>query len=84
MGTRVISCTDLRIDNSVFIVPQGRYFMLPTKGVGYVALVDHLGMPRIVETNLTNYLDRYFYYYCCSGDERANPHRDAERAAPRV
>jgi hypothetical protein len=42
VGTRVISCSDLRIDNSVFVVPEGRPFMLPTRGVGYVAAIDHI------------------------------------------
>jgi hypothetical protein len=42
-GTRVVSCSDLLLENNVFIVPEGRYFMLPTKGVGFTMELDHIG-----------------------------------------
>lgn len=42
LGTRVVSCQDLRVENSVFVVPKDRLFMLPTKGVGHVSIVEHI------------------------------------------
>jgi len=44
-GTRTISCTDAVADSSVFMVPAGRLFIIPTKEVGDRLEVDHLAMP---------------------------------------
>jgi hypothetical protein len=52
VGTRVISCQDVRIDNSVFAVPVDRAFMLPTKGIGYTAHFDHISKPPIAAASL--------------------------------
>lgn len=32
-----------RVENSVFVVPKDRIFMLPTKEIGHVTMVDHIG-----------------------------------------
>eukprot|EP01038_Epipyxis_sp_PR26KG_P012077 gene12077-16162_t len=53
-GTRITSCVDIRTDNNVFVVPEGRLFMLPTQGIGYRTEINHIGMrqgkPIILET----------------------------------
>mmetsp|Transcript_14450 Transcript_14450/g.19826 ORF Transcript_14450/g.19826 Transcript_14450/m.19826 type:complete len:637 (+) Transcript_14450:1-1911(+) len=54
-GTRVTSCSDLKPEeDSVFVVPQGRLFMLPSTGVGYRMEIHHIDMPThlpiVVET----------------------------------
>jgi len=51
LGTRVSSCYDLSADNNVFIVPPGRLFMLPTRGVGYKAQYHH--MPLVADQPIT-------------------------------
>jgi hypothetical protein len=44
-GTRISSCTDLSNGDSVFIVPEDRLFMIPTKGVGHRTEILHLSLP---------------------------------------
>ena len=43
-GTRVTSCADVTADDHVFAVPEGRLFILPTKGAGHRTEIHHLGM----------------------------------------
>ncbi len=33
-GTRVTNCVDLKSYDNVFMVPEGRLFMIPTRGIG--------------------------------------------------
>jgi hypothetical protein len=52
-GTRVTSCSDLSNGDSIFLVPERRLFMLPTRGVGTTMDIHHLGIsnrPIVLET----------------------------------
>jgi hypothetical protein len=53
-GTRVTSCADVSADDNIFAVPEGRLFIMPTKGVGHRTEIHHLptanGQPITLET----------------------------------
>jgi hypothetical protein len=44
-ATRVASCSDLNYDDNVFIVPEDRLYMLPTKGIGHRSEIVHIPLP---------------------------------------
>ena len=41
-GTRISSCVDISAEDSVFIVPDDRLYMIPSKGVGYRTELRHI------------------------------------------
>lgn len=44
-GTRITSCGDVKDEDPVYLVPEGRLFMWPTHDIGHKAHLRHIGMP---------------------------------------
>lgn len=45
LGTRISSCSDLRTQDQLLIVPTDRLFMMPGHHIGFRLPLHHIGMP---------------------------------------
>ena len=54
LGQTIESCEDIKNNDSIYMVPKGRWFMWPTYEVGHKVHIDHVnttsGLPIIMET----------------------------------
>lgn len=73
-GTTVSSCIDVKTNDNVFVVPVGKQFIVPTRGVGHTSSIQHIHNPTgnsIILDTVSDY-PRIFKLFNFFSKEEAN------------